>query len=79
MDLTIRGGIGGAEAVQKLLEIDPYANVIVASGYSTNPVMAHHQDYGFCAALTKPFDLTMLNSNIEKVSALETQVTKNHS
>ncbi|THB77639.1 MAG: hypothetical protein D6B25_06305 [Desulfobulbaceae bacterium] len=43
--------------------------MILTSGYSTDPVMAHHQDYGFCAALTKPFDLTMLNSSIEKVNS----------
>lgn len=68
MDLTIRGGMGGKEAVQKLLTIDKRATVVVVSGYSTDPVLAQFQDYGFCAALTKPFDLTMLQSCIEKVA-----------
>lgn len=40
MDLTIRAGIGGREAITKLLEIDPGARVIVSSGYSADPVKA---------------------------------------
>ncbi len=31
--MTIPGGMGGKEAVTKLLEIDPEAKVIVSSGY----------------------------------------------
>lgn len=64
MDLTIPGGMGGQEAAQKLLGIDPAAKIIVASGYSNDPVMAHYRDYGFCGAVTKPFDLTELSNAI---------------
>jgi DNA-binding NarL/FixJ family response regulator len=38
MDLTIPGGMGGKEAVNKLLAIYPKAKVIVSSGYSTDPI-----------------------------------------
>jgi len=41
MDLTIHGGMGGQEAIQKLLEIDPGVKAIVSSGYSNDPVMAN--------------------------------------
>ncbi len=54
MDLTVPGGMGGKEAVQKLLEINPKAKVIVSSGYSNDPVMADFKAYGFCATLAKP-------------------------
>ena len=54
MDLTIQGGMGGKEAVQKLLEIDPEAKVVVSSGYSNDPVMADCKAYGFCETLAKP-------------------------
>ncbi|MFO0793156.1 MAG: response regulator, partial [Candidatus Brocadiaceae bacterium] len=37
MDLTISGGMGGGEAVKKLLEIDKDARAIVSSGYSDDP------------------------------------------
>lgn len=60
MDLTIPGGMGGQEAARKLLAVDPDAKIIVVSGYSTDPVMAAYDDYGFCGAISKPFDLKEL-------------------
>ena len=57
MDLTIPGGMGGEEAVEKLHAIDPGARVIVSSGYSNDPVMANYADYGFCGMLRKPAGL----------------------
>ncbi|MBU0943396.1 MAG: PAS domain S-box protein [Proteobacteria bacterium] len=65
MDLTIPGGMGGQEAAQKLLQLDPKAKIIVASGYSTDPVMANCREYGFCSAVAKPFDLLELSRAIE--------------
>ncbi len=64
MDLTIPGGMGGQEAARKLLQIDPKAKLIVASGYSNDPVMANFRNYGFQAAVTKPFDLKELDCAI---------------
>jgi CheY-like chemotaxis protein len=67
MDLTIPGGMGGKETAEKLLHIDPKAKIIVASGYSNDPVMADYQDYGFQAAVGKPFDLKILSKAIGAV------------
>jgi len=67
MDLTIPGGVGGQEAAQKLLQIDPDAKIIVASGYSNDPIMANYRDYGFRAAIVKPYDLKGLNDVIASV------------
>ncbi|MGE3616994.1 MAG: tetratricopeptide repeat protein [Gemmatimonadales bacterium] len=55
MDLTIPGGMGGRQAMAEILAVDPAARAIVASGYSDDPTMAHHQEAGFAAALAKPF------------------------
>ena len=60
MDLTIPGGMGGQETIKKLIEIDPGARVIVASGYSNDPVMADFEPYGFSGVLSKPFTAEML-------------------
>ncbi|MFT7686446.1 MAG: PAS domain S-box-containing protein [Candidatus Azotimanducaceae bacterium] len=60
MDLTIPGGMGGKEALQKLLAIDPAAKVIVSSGYSTDPVMAIYSEHGFKGRLVKPFNMEEL-------------------
>jgi len=65
MDLTVPGGMGGEEAVQQLLQLDPEAKIIVASGYSNDPVMANYREYGFCATVVKPFDLADLRKGID--------------
>ncbi|MHC1696832.1 MAG: CHASE4 domain-containing protein [Geobacteraceae bacterium] len=55
MDLTIPGGMGGKEAAQSILAIDPAARLIVSSGYSNDPVLAEYSKYGFVAAVSKPY------------------------
>jgi signal transduction histidine kinase/CheY-like chemotaxis protein len=57
IDLTIPGGMGGKEAAQQILALNPDAKIIVASGYSNDPVMAQCRAYGFSAAILKPFQL----------------------
>ena len=64
LDLTIPGGMGGKETAQKLLQLDPEAKLIVASGYSNDPVMAGYSEYGFRAAVAKPFTLKELRKAI---------------
>jgi PAS domain S-box-containing protein len=67
LDLTIRGGMGGLETAKAILEVDPAARLIVASGYSNNPVMANYRQDGFAAALAKPYRLEDISSVLEKV------------
>ena len=67
MDLTIPGGMGGKEAAQQILAMDPNAKIIVFSGYSNDPVLAKHAKYGFCDVVTKPFSLEELHEKIVRV------------
>ncbi len=69
MDLTVPGGMGGAEAIREIRGLDPDVRAIVASGYSSDPVMARHRDYGFQAALAKPFRASELNEALQMVLA----------
>jgi two-component system cell cycle sensor histidine kinase/response regulator CckA len=66
MDLTIPGRMGGKEAVNAVLKIDPRAKVIVSSGYSNDPIITNYKDYGFCAAIVKPFQLQDLSKVISQ-------------
>jgi DNA-binding NtrC family response regulator len=60
LDLTIRGGRGGMETAQLILEEDPSVRLIVSSGYSNDPVMAEHTRYGIHSALIKPYNAAEL-------------------
>ena len=67
LDLTIPGGLGGKEVLQRLIEIDPQVPAIVVSGYSNDPVLANFRDYGFKGRVSKPFRLTDLSEVIHEV------------
>jgi PAS domain S-box-containing protein len=66
LDLTVKGGMGGEDAVRKLREIDPEVVAVVSSGYADNSVVADFQAYGFSAFLNKPYNLGALRDCINK-------------
>ena len=78
MDLTIPGGMGGKDAVQKLLNYDRDAKAIVCSGYSNDPIMADPASYGFQAAISKPYKYATLAAVIRK-SLMKTGTLDGHS
>jgi len=67
LDLTVAGGMGGKEAVKKLLEIDPNVNAIVSSGYSKDTVMSEFKQFGFKGRLEKPYQMEELSETLLKV------------
>jgi PAS domain S-box-containing protein len=69
MDLTIPDGMGGAEAVQKLREMDPGVKAIVSSGYTNDPIIKDFKKYHFSGVIAKPFDVDELVRVIESVLA----------
>jgi PAS domain S-box-containing protein len=77
MDLTIPGGMGGEEAVQKLLAVDSEAKVIVSSGYSRDPILDNYASFGFCNIVGKPYQLNELSRVLaETLSARPTDCEK---
>jgi len=69
MDLTIPGGMGGVEALKRLLEIDPAVSAVVASGYSNDPVMSNYREYGFKGRLIKPFSMKEMGDIVVRLTA----------
>ena len=57
MDLTVPGGMGGAEALAQLREYDPRVCAVVMSGYADTGLLAEYQQVGFAGRLAKPFSL----------------------
>lgn len=68
MDLTIPGGMGGKEAIARLLEMDPDARAIVSSGYSNDQVMANFRKYGFHGVLSKPYSTSDLARTLKDIT-----------
>ncbi len=67
LDLTVPAGMGGTEAIQRLIEIEPDVKAIVSSGYSNDPVLCEYQQYGFSGIVTKPYEIKELSEILHKV------------
>ena len=67
LDLTVRDGLGGQEAIRALLKIDPAVKAIVMSGYPSDPVVLEPERYGFKGVLAKPFDKLALQETLSRV------------
>ncbi len=69
LDLTVPGGMGGREAIERMRQTDPGMRAIVSSGYSNDPVMAHYREHGFSAVVPKPYDIEQLLDAVRQVLA----------
>ncbi len=67
LDLTVRGGMGGKEAIQKLMAIDPGVKGIVSSGYSEDPGITDYEQHGFKGVAAKPYTLEELGEKLNRV------------
>ena len=67
LDLTIRGGMGGRETIERLLAVNPGIEAIVSSGYSDDAVVSDHHNYGFSTHLAKPYKLEELRDALNNL------------
>jgi YesN/AraC family two-component response regulator len=59
--------MGGKEAIQGLLKIDPQVKAIVSSGYSDDPIMADFRKYGVSEVIAKPYRVSELSKILQRV------------
>ncbi len=71
IDLTIPDGMGGKEAVQRFIKIDPEVKAIVSSGYSNDPIMANFKRYGFKGVIAKPYRTEELSEVLRRVIMMD--------
>ncbi|MDD5208074.1 MAG: response regulator [Elusimicrobiales bacterium] len=67
-DLTVPCGMGGAEAVSRLRELDPKVKVVLSSGYFEDELSAENKSGGFSAALEKPYRCEDLAAVLSKLA-----------
>lgn len=67
LDLTVPGGMGGFEALQRLRSLDPEVRAIASSGYAIDSGSADAGYAGFSAILTKPYRPGDLACTLEQV------------
>jgi signal transduction histidine kinase/CheY-like chemotaxis protein len=67
MDLTVPGGMGGLEALERIKSIAPQVRAIVSSGYSSDPVLANFRDYGFRGRVAKPYEIAEFGRVLREV------------
>jgi len=66
LDLTVPKGMGGKEALVKLMELDPDINAIVSSGYASEPTIAGLREQGFIDFIEKPYEIGDLSKVLHR-------------
>jgi signal transduction histidine kinase/CheY-like chemotaxis protein len=72
LDLTVPGGMGGRQTMEKLLKLDPAVRAIVSSGYSSDLILSNYRAHGFSGRVSKPYEIADLARTIERVLKGET-------
>jgi PAS domain S-box-containing protein len=67
MDITVPGGMGGKEAIEKILKINPDVKAIVSSGYAKDPIMSNYEEYGFIGVVPKPYNVEEISRELHRV------------
>jgi PAS domain S-box-containing protein len=67
LDLTVKGGMGGKEAIRQLRLMDPNVKAIVSSGYSNDPGVVQYAEHGFCGVVAKPYRIDEIRQKLEEI------------
>ena len=60
LDNNVPGGLGGVATLRRLQRIDSEVCAVITSGNHCHPVVAEHRQYGFAAALCKPYNVEQI-------------------
>ena len=69
LDLVVPGDMGARETIRQLTGIDPAVRAVVVSGYAQDTAISSYRDYGFAAAMNKPYTLQELRSTLDTIIA----------
>jgi CheY-like chemotaxis protein/anti-sigma regulatory factor (Ser/Thr protein kinase) len=66
LDLTVKGGMGGREAMEHLMRVDPHVVAFLSSGYSEDPAIEDYKRYGFAGVIKKPYSVDLLAKSLSE-------------
>lgn len=69
LDLTVRGGMGGAEAIQHIRALDAEVPAVVTTGHSEGGILTAPGSHGFSAGVPKPFRAAELIAGVRQALA----------
>ena len=75
LDLNVTFGMGGAETIKALRDIDPFVKAVLMTGDVSDPLFREFASHGFYAALAKPYDIQDLISIILNVEHPRTDIS----
>ncbi|HEX2749107.1 MAG TPA: response regulator, partial [Verrucomicrobiales bacterium] len=67
VDLDVRGGMGGQEAVARLKGEFPSIKALLTTGYIDDVLMDTYRDHGFLGVIPKPFHFDRLVEAIGRI------------
>jgi two-component system cell cycle sensor histidine kinase/response regulator CckA len=59
--------MGGKEAIEEILKIDPDVKAVVSSGYAQDPIMSNYKEYGFIGVVPKPYNVEEMSRELLRV------------
>ena len=72
LDLML-SGTKATDTLKEIRQYDPNVKAIVCSGYLNDPIMENFQEYDFCAAITKPYQISELKQILSQVLSFSSQ------
>ena len=73
VDLDVRGGMGGQEAVARLKGEFPGIKALLTTGYVDDVLMDTYRDHGFLGVIPKPFHLDRLVQAIGRILGVKSR------
>lgn len=64
LDLIVRDGMGGKEALTEIKKLSPDIKAILTSGHTDDTILRHYWEHGFTGVIRKPFVIKELDRAI---------------
>ena len=65
LDLNVTVGMGGKEALQEMLAMDPHVKAIISCGYAEDPVIVQLREDGLCRTVDIPYDIEKMKEILD--------------